>query len=432
MYGIDFGTSNTVVTTRREGRTRLLDLGEGGVVPSLLHFERERAPSIGAAAMADYAAALERNRGSVNLYSRFRFFQGLKLALKDPYFTGTRIFGENRGPEELVGIFLRELKRRADAESGEGEGRTSRELVLGRPVVLSRDPAIDRELEGRFRAAALLAGFEEVSFVPEPVGAAVSLLGQVEGLVLVFDFGGGTLDITVARLGGKGGRPGPSSIEILGNEGMDLGGFILNEDISRARVTRHFGAAGRWRSMSGRELPMPSWITKQVSSFHALPLADIAKTREAIKDLLPETRKMDRAGLLGLSDFLDRNLAFTLFDRIDRAKIALSDAEEATLAFAVPPHVAFSELLSRQDFEALAASRVEGARALVARALAAAGIEAAEVGRVVRVGGSCRIPAFIRMLEAEFPGRVVEGEVFTSIAAGLLEAAELGLAKGGT
>ena len=94
MYGIDFGTSNTVVTARDGGTTRLLDLGEGGIVPSLLYFERDRKASIGAEAILDYTEALAKWKGSGNLYSHFRFFQALKLALKDPAFTGTTIFGE--------------------------------------------------------------------------------------------------------------------------------------------------------------------------------------------------------------------------------------------------------------------------------------------------------------------------------------------------
>ena len=417
MYGIDFGTSNTVVTTREGDRARILDLGEGGVLPSLLHFEKEEAPSIGQAAIANYAAALERYRGSANLYSRFRFFQALKLALKDPSFSGTRIFGDLRGPVELAAIFFRELLRRIEAETG----TSSRSLVLGRPVVLSPDPAIDAALQDRFRDAAILAGFDAVSFVPEPVAAAVSLLGSLRGTLLVFDFGGGTLDITVARLEA-------ASIDILGNEGMDLGGYLLNEDLSRDRITRHFGAGGSWRSMSGRWLPMPSWITRQVSSFYALPLGDIAKTRAMIKELLPDAKPADRQGLRALSEFLDRNLGFSLFARIDEAKIALSTEAAAAISFAIPPHLSFSEEVKREDFEGIAAPRVEAARLLVRKALARAGVEPGEVARVVRVGGSCRIPAFIRMLEEEFPGRVVEGEVFTSIASGLLAAAERGLA----
>ncbi|HOX17552.1 MAG TPA: Hsp70 family protein [Spirochaetales bacterium] len=416
MYGIDFGTSNTVLTAREGGRTRLLDLGEGGVVPSLLYFERDRRASVGHAAASDYAAALERWKGERDLYERFRFFQALKLALKDPLYEGTTVFGERFKPEALAGIFLRELKRRADAACG----TEAEEVVLGRPVTLASDGAEDARLEGRFRAAAELAGFSKVAFVPEPVGAATSLLGRHSGIVLVFDFGGGTLDVTVARMG-------TDSIEPLANAGIDLGGYLLDEDLSRARVIRHFGSEGKIRTMKGSWLDMPSWFTKQVASFHALPLADLARTRMSIREVLAEVRPIDKPKLRGLLDFIDRNLGFRLFERIDEAKIRLSSEDAAEIAFEVPPHVSFRERVGLAEFEALAAPRVEAARALVLSALAKAGLEAGEVGKVVRVGGSCRIPAFIRMLDSLFPGRVEEGEVFTSIAAGLLEAHERGL-----
>lgn len=430
MYGIDFGTSNTVVTSRagRPGSTlcatKLLDLGEGGIIPSLLYFEGERRPSVGHEAMTDYSAALARERGSGNLYSKFRFFQALKLALKDPYFEGTRIFGDYWKVENLVALFLREVKRRADesvAESGETpDGR----LVLGRPVMLADDPSEDIRLEERFRTAARLAGFTEIDFVLEPVAAAVNVAGERQGTILVFDFGGGTLDISVARTGSAG-------IDILASVGGDLGGYLLNEDISRERVIGHFGSGGRFRTMTGRELEMPNWITKQVASFYALPLADLARTRKTVKDLVYDAKPSDKGKLRGLLDFLDRNLGFDLFAKIDEAKIELSESETSSIAYAIPPHIAFRENLTRTGFEALIARRVDAARDLVLKALSEAGMEAGEVRRVVRVGGSCRIPVFVRMLEELFPGRVEEGEVFTSIASGLLDAKERGLCTNG-
>lgn len=418
LYGIDFGTSNTVVTAREGAGTRMLALDEGGVLPSLLYFERDRRSSVGRAAAADYAAALERWKGEKDLYERFRFFQALKLALKDPFYEGTTVFGERLKPEALAGIFLRELKRRAD----EASGAEADEVVLGRPVRLADEEAEDARLEGRFRAAAELAGFAKVSFVPEPVGAATSLLGRHRGVVLVFDFGGGTLDVTVARMGAD-------SIEPLANAGMDLGGYLLDEDLSRARVIRHFGSEGKIRTMKGSWLDMPSWFTNQAASFHALPLADLARTRASVREVLSEARPIDKPKLRGLLDFIDRNLGFRLFERIDEAKIRLSSEDEAEIAFEAPPHVSFREPVALAEFEALAATRVEAAKALVLSALEKAGIEAGQVGKVVRVGGSCRIPAFIRMLDSLFPGRVEEGEVFTSIAAGLLEARERGLSS---
>src|SRR5512145_1548551 len=190
MYGIDFGTSNTVVTVREAGETRVLDLGEGGVIPSLLYFERDRRPSVGREAMADYAEALRRWKGKGDLYSRFRFFQAIKLALKDPYFEGTAIFGSRVTVESLAAIFLKEVKRRAD----EATDMDARAVVLGRPVVLSPDPSVDARLQRRFEEAARIAGFEEVDFVFEPVAASVDAIGPEGEAVMVFDFGGGTLD----------------------------------------------------------------------------------------------------------------------------------------------------------------------------------------------------------------------------------------------
>ncbi len=418
MYGIDFGTSNTVVTYREGGKSRVLDLGEGGVIPSLLYFERDRRPSVGREAMADYAEALRRWKGKGELYSRFRFFQAIKLALKDPYFEGTAIFGSRVRVESLAAIFLKEVKRRAD----EATGIVARRLVLGRPVVLSPDPALDARLQRRFEEASRLAGFEEVDFVFEPVAASVDSAGAEGEAVMVFDFGGGTLDICVARRRRSG-------LEVLSSVGADLGGYLLDEDLARSRIIGRFGAGGRFRTMTGKELEIPSWIAKQVASFYALPLADLAKTRSTIKDLVFEARSEDKDKLRGLIEFLDRNLAFELFNEIDEAKIALSDAESATIAYAVPPYVRFSEEIERPWFEALIAPRVEAARRLVESALAEAGLSADEVGRIVRVGGSSRMPAFTRMLESLFPGRVEEGAVFTSIASGLLEARERGLER---
>lgn len=372
--------------------------------------------TVGGKAIEDYSEALERHRHSRDLFRHFRLFQALKLALKDEYFQGTNIFGKYWTGEALVGLFLHEVKRRAD----ESCGQTRNAVVLGRPVRLADDPAKDLLLQARFRDACLLAGFGEVHFVLEPIAAMASLIGEEEGRTLLFDFGGGTLDITVADLSAEG-------VELLSSAGIDLGGYILDEDISRARIIRHFGYDGHFKTMTGKSLEIPSWITNQVASFYALPLSDIAKTRQVIRDLMHDADK--KAALRGLNEFLDRNLAFGLFRLIDEAKIALSSEPTADVSFDVPPHVALHETLTRPDFEAIIAGRVLAAKNLVLKAVADAGIETGEIAHVVRVGGSSRIPLFVEMLEQLFPGKVREGEVYTSISAGLLRAHRLGFSR---
>lgn len=419
MYGIDFGTSNTVVCVGDGQRHRLLDLGEGPVLPSLLFFERNQPPSIGDEAKRDYADALDRYRNRPDLFNHFRFFQALKLALKDPSFKGTSIFGNFLEAEALVGMYLKELKRRADQAAG-GEAPLA---IMGRPVVLVESDQTGEDIVlTRYRAACSRASFDEIRFVPEPVAAMADLIGREKGIALVFDFGGGTLDISVARLGAD-------SIELQASAGCDLGGYILNEDISRSKIIQHFGSNGQFRTMKGTWLAMPTWITDQVASFYALPLSDLAATRRTIKDLLPDARPQDKPKLKGLMDFLDQNQAYRLFEAIDDAKIRVSSHDESHIPFNLPPRIHFSEPLGREEFESIIARRVLDARTLTLSTLAQAGLEPGDVSTVVRVGGSSRVPAFAAMLEALFPGRVKEGEVFTSIASGLLTADKYGLSS---
>jgi len=279
----------------------------------------------------------------------------------------------------------------------------------------------DERILERYRAACDFAGFTEVSFVAEPVAAAASLLPAASGTALVFDFGGGTLDVAVAEFSSG------NEIRILSSAGRDLGGYRLNEDVSRALIIDYFGASGKFRTMRGTYLDMPRWITDQVASFYALPLGDIAATRRMVKELISEARPIDKPRLRGLLSFLDGNESFRLFDELDRAKIALSGAEEASITYDLPPHVSVRESLDRGGFEAIIAPRVSEAEAVIDEALALAGLSRGDVANVLRVGGSSRTPAFVAMLERLFPGRVAEGAVFTSIASGLYEAHEAGL-----
>ncbi len=410
--GIDFGTSNTVVSVKQAGKSIVLSLGEDGeITPSLMFFEADGRLSIGNEARCDYARALS---GTGDLSRKFRFFQGLKFALRDQYFSGTKLFGKRWTIEQLVGAFLMEIRKNTE----EAIGGSSDLVILGLPVKLSADPAAENALSQRYNDACALAGYDNIRFVREPVAAMNSIASKGDGIRLVFDFGGGTLDITVADI--RNGKP-----VVLANAGTDLGGYHLNEDISRARIIRHFGYGSAFKTMTGKLLEIPAWVTNQVASFYALPLADIVHTRATVKDLLHEAR--DRKKLLALIDFLDRNLAYELFEKIDDGEIALSSRDLVSIGFAVLPHLKFEEQISMAEFEVIANPRVAAAKALILEAVDAAGIYVDDVEAVVRVGGSSRIPVFTRMLEGLFPGRVSEGAIFTSISAGLIDAYENGL-----
>ena len=415
MVGIDFGTSNTVVTVRDGSHFQLLPLGEGSVsLPTLLFVDQQHKVRIGHEARQAYAEAARFVSGA----APFRLFQALKLALKDPGIESTNLFGTQVRLEKIVSWYLRALHDKILA-AHPGWDETA---AVGRPVELSADPAVDLALQRRFEAAFLAAGFARVEFVAEPVAAAVDLVGSVEGRVLVFDFGGGTLDVSVADL-----RRG--QIQVVASVGRDLGGYLLDEDLARERIQRHFGHGGRLVTLTGQELEVPHEVTGQVVRFKVLPFEEIRRIKRLIPELLPEA--VDKPPLRGLLAFLERNLTYELYEVLDAAKIRLSDHPEASVEFSVPPHVALREMVTNSQFDAIIASRVDEAEALVRQALDRAECSPEDIDHVVRVGGSSLIPAFVRRLETLFPGRISEGNLFDGIALGLLPAWERGLGFSG-
>ena len=402
MVGIDFGTSNTVVTFR------------GAVVlqlPTLLFLDQNFGVCIGHEAREAHAEAARVSRSGA---ASFRLFQALKLALKDPSLESTNVFGRPVRIETIVSYYLHALREKIAAVALDWDG----DAVVGRPVELSPHAETDAILQRRFEAAFVAAGFRSVSFVAEPVAAAVDLVGSVMGRALVFDFGGGTLDVSVADLTAVG-------ITVPVSVGRDLGGYLLDEDLARARIQQHFGHGSHLRTLLGQTLDVPHEVTGQVVRFKVLPFEEIRRIKRLLPELIAEALEKDK--LRGLLTFLEQNLTYDLYQVLDEAKIALSSAELATAQFAVPPYVAFTEHVSRRDFETLIGPRVFEARELVLRALDLAACRPSDIDHVIRVGGSSQVPAFVQMLEGLFPGRLSAGNLFDGIARGLVPAWERGL-----
>jgi hypothetical chaperone protein len=117
---------------------------------------------------------------------------------------------------DIIGRFLREVKLRAEAESG----LTFDRALSGRPVFFhGPDHLHEPKAEEDLRACYLAAGFEDVDFVPEPEAAAIAS-GALEAsgqVGLIVDVGGGTSDFSAFRAGKEG-------VTILANHGVRIGG----------------------------------------------------------------------------------------------------------------------------------------------------------------------------------------------------------------
>jgi hypothetical chaperone protein len=166
-----------------------------------------------------------------------RMLQYLKTALRKTGgpggYLGTQVFDSYYRVADLVQVYLRELKQRAEKALGEPVSG----VTLGRPVKFNNDPALDHQAQETLREAAHLAGFEQVDFELEPVAAALAYEMPLTRpqTALIFDFGGGTLDIAILRLGDKSQR------QVFASGGIDIAGSDFDRAIIHNRLLDHFG-----------------------------------------------------------------------------------------------------------------------------------------------------------------------------------------------
>ena len=241
QIGLDFGTTNSGAAVFDGQHVHVFAIdphsSDPTVMRSMLYITRDHQLSVGRAAIEDYyqqnvgrasrmvrqyvgeievtAADMSYIRDvyvMVDELAPGRLLRSLKSSLASSY-EGTTIFDRYYTLEELIAIYLRTIRERVEAQDRtRGRGRRP-----GKAGELCRQPGCDKathrradtdaneRAQERLRQAAQMAGFRKVSFELEPVAAALHYeltVGRPQNIV-VFDFGGGTLDITVMRIGGQ-------------------------------------------------------------------------------------------------------------------------------------------------------------------------------------------------------------------------------------
>jgi hypothetical chaperone protein len=265
-------------------------------------------------------------------------------------------------------------------------------------------------------AALRQAGFTDFAFLEEPIAAGLRLAATLPAArtVLVFDFGGGTLDVTIMRIGG-------AERAVLATAGIPIGGDTLDEDIMDRRLLRYFGEQLRW---GPQQLPMPQHILDTARRWYTIPELNEPATIRFLRDLERERKPSVRRPVRALLSLARGNHGWSLFQEIERAKIGLSAREQERLHY-VADAIAIDEPLSRTEFEGLIEQRVRQAARCIDEALASAGLNAGQIDLIMHTGGSSLIPRFRRLLAETFgPDKLTGQDAFTSVAAGLALAAQ--------
>jgi hypothetical chaperone protein len=403
--GIDFGTSNSAVALP-SGEVLPIDAvaPDPRLFRSVLFFpDGQRDVLAGENAIVEY---LDNGEG--------RFIQSVKSWLASRTFTATQIRGRTLRLEDLVAMLLRRIRELASAKAGTPLDR----VVLGRPARFSTEDEADARAETRLLEAARIAGFSSVRLLIEPIAAALAYEAELtrDELVLVADFGAGTSDLTLMRLGPSGRDRADRRGDVLASDGVTIGGDKFDAAIMRHKLLPYFGAGSTY-VVQDKRLAMPTHILNKLLSWHEMSFIREKSTQEVIDRML---RSSDRLPAIeALFDLVMENLGYRLFRAIEKVKVQLSTVESAEIVFD-EARVQIKETVTRCEFERFSQPLLDALAACVDGLFAKTGIERRTVDAVFLTGGSSQIPAVRRIFEDRFgEARLRSANAFTSVAAGL-------------
>jgi len=430
--GIDFGTSNSGVAIYQGDQIHVLPIDTKNLVPevvkSILYITRDYRHFIGQEAVElYYQQNINRQRrfvkkwaGEIDYHGAEmdyvrdvyvyvdelqpgRLMQFIKTALRSEKYTGTQVFDRYYTLSDIIATYLQALKGRAESLLGEEISS----VTLGRPVRFSASVEQDRKAQATLQQGAQEAGFKQVNFELEPIAAALYYelsLSKAQN-VLIFDFGGGTLDLTIMRLGDKRQR------RVYASGGIGMAGSDFDRAIIHQRMLPHFG-----KGVVQHEPEILSLINT-IPDWAALPELSTPMARA-------ELRRAIQAGvapvrLKALEALIFNDLAFSFYNLVEATKIALSSRGVAVAAMK-EKDMDIWELYTRSQFEKDIREHRQQIEGVLLETLAASGLEPGQIDAVVKTGGSSNIPVFGQMLGRIFGAeKVKSSDVFNSVTAGL-------------
>ena len=334
-YGIDFGTTNSSVVecVAYDGRVKRIYHGddEGRPIPSIIAIDK---------ASGDVYAGRDAWSKRSELQQSCECITSVKSLLElDDW---SEVIAEKRWSAIDVASEVFSALGKAVADDSDGD---MEKAVVAVPIGFSRRK---RQL---IREAAKRAGIDVEAFVSEPTAAFFANYDELKGdeIVVVFDWGGGTLDVSVLKNGG-------GLVYELATAGMAVAGDDIDDALAR--------------------------------KIHAKVSRD-KKVQIAFEDMPPAARDM-------------------MLVRAERAKRALSDDDDAVVSLNRYGEMgAFRETVTYEWFEAIVDAIVTDAISCLDKALVEAGITEGQVDRIVMVGGSSNIGPLVERMDDRFGDKLL-------------------------
>ncbi len=437
IVGMDFGTTNSGMAIFDGQRVHVLPLDPSSpnprVLRTALYITNEQTVHIGRAAVDRYyeqnIGRVVKTRkvwiGEIEVYAEDlyyvtdayawidvsepgRLLLSVKTRLREEDHPGAVVGQYFYTLEDLIALYLTVARVRAEHLLG----KEIRQVVLGRPVHFSSDDEHDRLAQGRLLQAAFRAGYEKVYLQYEPVAAALSYETTLDRPQngLIFDFGGGTLDITVMRLGD------PAGHQVLSTGGIAVAGDAFDRKLTRTKLPRHFGE-GSLYGPRHKAKSTPRWIYDAFSDWQTIMELQTQENRQVLQDIARTAQR--RHQIDALISLVTSNYGLKMFDQVETAKRHLSQKRGAEIRLD-GPDFKVREFVTRTEFEHIIRSDAVTIETELKNTLAASGLAATQIDAVIRTGGSAQIPVFFEMLSRTFgPEKIQTIDTFSSVTSGL-------------
>ncbi|MDF5729500.1 MAG: molecular chaperone DnaK, partial [Rhizonema sp. PD38] len=376
IIGIDLGTTNSCVAVLEGGHPIVISNSEGGrTTPSIVGFAKGGDRLVGQLAKRQGVTNAENTINSIKRFIGRRWDETITERDCVPYkcvkgrddTVDVQIRARNYTPQEISAMILQKLKQ--DAENFLGE--SVQKAVITVPAYFT-----DAQRQAT-KDAGIIAGLEVLRIVNEPTAAALAFgldKQELEELILVFDLGGGTFDVSILQLG-------DGVFEVKATSGNNhLGGDDFDNCIVR-------------------------WM---IESFQINENIDLSEDKMALQRLreAAEKAKIELSSLVNTSI----NLPFITADETG------------------PKHLEIE--LSRAKFEDLTRHLIEATIEPMIQALKDADLKPQDMNRIILVGGSTRIPAVQNALVKFFPGKTPDRSVNPDEAVALGAAIQAGVLGG--
>ncbi len=347
IIGIDLGTTNSVVAVMEGGEPVVITNSEGGrTTPSVVAFTKDGNRLVGQVAKRQAVTNPENTIYSIKRFVGRRFNEVSEEIKQVPYKVQSagngdvrvNASGKDYSPPEISAMILQKMKQSAEDYLGQKVNKA----VITVPAYFN-----DAQRQAT-KDAGKIAGLEVMRIVNEPTAAALAygLDKKKDETIAVFDFGGGTFDISILEVG-------EGVVEVKSTNGdTHLGGDDIDERLIE-------------------------WIIEEFKKDQGIDLSNDKMALQRLKE------------------------------SAEKAKIELSSAMETeinlpfiTADASGPKHLVMK--LTRAKFEGLIEQILQRLKSPVEQAIKDAGLDARKIDEVVLVGGSTRIPKVQEIVKEVF------------------------------